>query len=203
MSTNSRAAALSQDLPIRILGVGLLLCALDPARVSTHLEARWILSALALLAGFWAAPPLRERPALTGYRLSTRIARYRNTLLPCVSVLVAAADSPPAWLMVVTLVLLLTYLSMLDLFGEVPGTPLALGRHAVAAWIAAGVVLGAALAPISGGWWGRLVAAGAVLAVSALMYGLLRLGRPATFHAPAETEAASSASEVPKLRARV
>ncbi len=203
MSTNSRAAALLQDLPIRILGVGLLLCALDPARLSTHLEGRWALGAVALLAGFWAGPPLRERPAMTGYRLSARISRYRNTLLPCVSVLVAATDSPPAWLMVVTLVLLLTYLSMLDLFGEAPGTPLALGRHAVAAWIAAGLVLAAALAPVSGGWWGRLVAAGAVLAVSALMYGLLRLRRPATYHAPAETGRANSTSEVPKLRARV
>ncbi len=187
MSTISRvAAALRQDFPVRVLGVALLVAALDPARISTHLGTRWVLCALALLGGCWAAVPLRERPAMAGYRLTLRISRYRNTLLPCVSVLLAATASPPAWLMVVVLVLLLTYLSMLDLYGEAPGTPFSLGRHAIAAWIAAGVVLAAALAPVSGSWWGRLVAAIAVLVISALMYGLLRLGRPATYHANTE-----------------
>ena len=188
MSTISRAAAsLRRDFPIRVLGMALLVAALDPGRLGSTIAMQWFLCALALVGGWWAAPPLRERPALAGYRLVYRISRYRNTLLPCAAVVLAATASPPAWLMVAVLVLLLTYLSMLDLFGEAPGTPLSLGRHALGAWTAAGLVLAAALAPVSGGWWGRLVAAIAVLIISALMYGLLRLGRPATYHTAAES----------------
>jgi hypothetical protein len=182
MSLISRAAAASkQDVPIRLVGMALLLAALDPFRISDRLGLLWIAAAGALAAGAWAAPPLRERPAMAGYRLASRVARHRNTLLPSVSVLLAATSTPPVWLMVTDLVLLLAYLSMLDLYGSAPGTPFGLALHTLAAWIAAGLVLAAALAPVSGGWWGRLVAAGAVLAISALMYGLLRLGRPATY----------------------
>jgi hypothetical protein len=183
MSAISRAVnALRQDFPARILGMGLLFATLDPFRLTDPPGLRWIAGAAALIAGCWAAPPLRERPAMTGYRLAARISRYRNTLLASVSVLLAATTTPPTWLMVADLALVLTYLSVLDLFGEAPGTPLPLGLHAVAAWVAAGVVLAAALVPVTGGWWGRIVAAAAVLVISALMYGALWLSRPATFH---------------------
>jgi hypothetical protein len=173
-----------QDFLIRIVGMGLLFASLDPIRFTDPPGVRYVAGAAALVAGGWAGPPLRERPSATGHRLSARISRHRNTLLASVSVLFAATTTPPTWLMVTDLVLVLTYLSVLDLYGETPGTPLPLGVHAVAAWVAAAVVLAAALVPVTGGWWGRIVAAAAVLAISALMYGLLRLGRPATYQRP-------------------
>jgi hypothetical protein len=162
--------------------MGLLFAALDPARMGDGTAARWIAGAAALVVGCWAGPPLRERPAVSGHRLWSRALRYRNTLLVCVSVLLAATSTPPTWLMVADLVLVLVYLGMLDLYGEAPGAPRERGAHAVAAWIAAGVVLAAALTPVSGGWWGRIVAAGAVLVISATVYAVLRLSRPATYH---------------------
>lgn len=188
MSMISAATALKRDVPTRFLGMVLLVATLDPARVDDQLGARWIAVAAALIAGCWAGAPLRERPAMAGYKLWSRVSRYRNTLLPSVAVLLAATSTPPTWLMVADLVLVLMYLSMLDLYGAAPGTPLNLGGHAVAAWIAAGVVLAAALTPVSGGWWGRIVAAGAVLVISATVYAVLRLGKPATYHRPPPSE---------------
>lgn len=183
MSMISRAGtALQQDVPARILGMGLLVATLYPGRLSDLFGTRWVLVGAALITGCWAAPPLRERPVMTGFRLWSRVSRHRNTLLASVGVLLAATSSPPTWLMVADLVLVLMYLSLLDLYGEAPATPPGLGGHAVVAWIAAGVVLAAALAPVSGGWWGRIVAAGAVLVISATMYAVLRLSNPATYH---------------------
>lgn len=185
MTMISRAVtALQRDVPSRILGMVLLVATLDPARIDNALGARWIVAAAALIAGCWAGPPLRERPAMSGYKLWSRVSRYRNTLLATVGVLLAATSTPPTWLMVADLVLVLMYLSVLDLYGAAPGTPAGLGGHAVAAWIASGVVLAAALTPVSGGWWGRIVAAGAVLVISATVYGVLRLSQPATYHRP-------------------
>lgn len=189
MSMISRVGTeLQRDVPARLLGMGLLIAALDPARIGGELGARWVAVAAALVAGCWAAPPLRERPVMAGHKLSSRVSRHRNTLLACVSVLLAATSTPPRSLMVVDLVLVLMYMSMLDLYGEAPGSPAGLGGHAVAAWIAGFVVLGAALAPVSGGWWGRIVAAGAVLAISATVYAVLRLSKPASYHRPASAE---------------
>ncbi|WP_034269788.1 hypothetical protein [Actinospica robiniae] len=190
MSMISRVAgALQRDVPARILGMGLLVATLYPARLGEQFGTRWVLVGAALVAGCWAAPPLRERPVMAGHKLWSRVSRYRNTLLPCVGVLLAATSTPPTWLMVVDLVLVLMYLSVLDLHSEAPGTPPGLGSHAVAAWIAAGTVLGAALTPVSGGWWGRIVAAGAVLAISATVYAVLRLSKPASYHQPTSGEA--------------
>jgi len=183
MSIVSRAVtSLQRDIAARLLGMGLLLATLDPARFSDQSGARWIAAAAALVAGCWAAPPLRERPVMAGYKLWSRISRYRNTLLAAVGVLLAATSTPPTWLMVTDLVFVLLYLSLLDLYGEAPGTLLGLRSHALAAWTAAGVVLAAALTPVSGGWWGRIVAAAAVLVICGIVYAVLRLGKPATYH---------------------
>lgn len=190
--TSRTAAVLRRDLPARVLGAGLLLAALDPARFSDPPAAGWILSLAAVAGGGWAGPPIRERPALTDHRLARRISRYRNTLLPSVSVLLAATAAPPTWLMAADVVLLLTYLSMLDLFLVAPGTSRRLGAHTVAAWVAAAVVLAAARMPVSGSWWGRIVAAGAVLLVSASMYAALRLRRPATYRWTSSDASAAS-----------
>lgn len=189
MSMISRVGTeLQRDVPARILGMGLLIAALDPARVSGQFGTQWVAVAMALVAGCWAAPLLRERPVMTSHKLWSKVSRHRNTLLACVSVLLAAMSTPPRWLMVVDLVLVLMYLSLLDLHGEAPGSPPGIGGHAVAAWIAGFVVLGAALAPVSGGWWGRMVAAGAVLAISATVYAVLRLTKPASYHRPSSAE---------------
>jgi hypothetical protein len=184
MNPISRAAALQQDIPARLVGICLLLATLDPARVSAEYGERWIASAVAVALGALAAPPVRQRPALSGYRLKSRISRNRNTLLPCAAVVLAASTSPSAWLMALDLALLLAYLSLLDLTGQAPGAPRSLGSHALAATAAAGLVLAASLAPATGGWWGRLVAATVVLLVCALMYALLRLRKPASYTSP-------------------
>lgn len=209
MTVTSRTAALRRDLPARVLGAALLLAMLDPARFTNPAGAGWILGVAAVIGGAWAAAPIRERPALTGHRLARRISRYRNTLLPSVSVLLAATAAPPTWLMAADVVLLLTYLSMLDLFIVTPGSSRHLGAHTVAAWVAAAVVLAAARMPVSGSWWGRIVAAGAVLLISALMYAALRLRKPATYRwtspgasAGSGTAGAGSAGRTPSGAAR-
>ena len=115
---------LPETLPTRILGAVLLVGALDPARWPAYLGPQWFFGGAALVAGFWAAAPVVDRPEARSYRLRHQLDRYRNTLLAAAAALLAAFQSPPVWLMAVELALLLTYLILVDT-GTAPGRPAA------------------------------------------------------------------------------
>ena len=170
-----------EALPMCVLGALLLVGALDPARWPHYLSPQWFFGAVALCAGFWAGVPIVDRPVMASYRLKDQILRQRNTLLVAVSALLAAMQDPPVWLMVVEVLLLLTYLALIDA-GSAPARPMnrQLGQ-AACAYAASALVLLAALAPITGGWWGRLVAAAAVLGTLGLLWAVLRLRQPAGY----------------------
>jgi hypothetical protein len=176
-----RWAEFATSLPLRVLGALLLVGALDPARWPTYLCPQWFFGALALLAGFWAGAPVVERPVVTSFRLVPQFLRHRNTLLVAASALLAAFQGPPVWLMVVEVLLLPTYLMLIDV-GAAPARPAnkQIGE-AACAYAASVLVLLAALAPVTGGWWGRVVAALAVLGALGLVLGVLRLRRPAGY----------------------
>jgi hypothetical protein len=179
-------AELVGSFPMRVLGALLLVGALDPARWPTYLCPQWFAGIAALAAGFWAGGPVVERPVVASFRLGPQIARHRNTLLVAASALLAAFQGPPVWLMVVEVLLLPTYLVLVDA-GAAPARPAnrQVGE-AACAYAASVLVLLAALAPVTGGWWGRIVAAAAVLGALGLVFGVLRLRRPAGYpHRPA------------------
>lgn len=187
----TRRAARLEALPMCVLGALLLVCALDPARWPDYLSPQWFFGAAALIAGFWAGAPIVDRPVMASYRLKHQFQRHRNTLLVAVSALLAALRDPPTWLMVVDVALLLTYLALIDA-GTAPARPL--GRqlsHAACAYAASALVLLAALAPVTGGWWGRIVAALAVLGTLGLLFAVLRLRHPAGYPRAAADAAAS------------
>jgi hypothetical protein len=167
--------ALLETWPMRILGALLLVGALDPARWPDYLSPQWFFGGAALVAGFWGGGPVVDRPEVRSHRLRHQALRYRNTLLAAVAALFAAFQSPPVWLMAVEAALLLTYLMLADA-GTAPRRP---GdqqlSHAGYAYGASAVVLLAALAPVSGGGWGRIVAGVAVLGTLGLLLGALRL----------------------------
>ena len=170
-----------EALPMCLLGALLLVGALDPARWPDYLSPQWFFGAVAALAGFWAGAPVVDRPVMPSYRLKHQLLRQRNTLLVAVSALLAALQSPPVWLMIVEVLLLLTYLALVD-----AGTPPARPANrqlsqAACAYAASALVLLAALAPITGGWWGRIVAAIAVLGTLGLLLAALRLRQPAAY----------------------
>jgi hypothetical protein len=168
-------------LPMCVLGALLLVGALDPARWPDYLSPQWFFGALALLAGFWAGAPVVDRPVMPSYRLRHQLLRHRNTLLVAVSALLAALQNPPVWLMVVEVPLLLTYLALIDA-GSPPARPANQQlSHAACAYAASALVLLAALAPVTGGWWGRIVAALAVLGTLGLLLAALRLRQPANY----------------------
>jgi hypothetical protein len=167
--------SLLETLPTRILGAVLLVGALDPARWPAYLSPQWFFGGAALAAGFWAAAPVVDRPEARSYRLRHQLDRYRNTLLAAAAALLAAFQSPPVWLMAVELALLLTYLMLVDA-GTAPGRPAARQLdHAAYAYAGSALVLLAALAPVSGGGWGRIVAAIAVLGTLGLLFAAVRL----------------------------
>ena len=177
-------AARFEALPMCVLGALLLFGALDPARWPDYLSPQWFLGAVALGAGFWAGLPIVDRPVMASYRLGHQLLRQRNTLLVAVSALLAALQDPPVWLMVAEVLLLLTYLTLIDT-RSTPARPTnRQWSHAACAYAASGLVLLAALAPVTGGWWGRLVAAVAVLGTLGLLWAALRLRDPAGYPHP-------------------
>lgn len=164
-----------ESLPTRILGALLLLGSLDPARWPAYLSPQWFFGGVALVLGFWAGAPIVDRPEMRSYRLRHQIERYRNTLLAGAAALLAAFQSPPVWLMAVELALLLTYLVLADA-NTAPARPADQQlSHAGYAYAASALVLLAALAPVTGGGWGRIVAGIAVLGTLGLLLGTLRL----------------------------
>ena len=178
-----------EALPMCVLGALLLVGALDPARWPDYLSPQWFFGAAAVLAGFWAGAPVVDRPVMSSYRLKHQLLRQRNTLLVAVSVLLAALQEPPVWLMVVEVLLLLTYLALVDA-GTPPARPVNRQlSHAACAYAASALVLLAALAPITGGWWGRIVAAIAVLGTLGLLLAVLRLRQPAGYPPAAANDA--------------
>jgi hypothetical protein len=159
-----------ESLPTRVLGAALLVGALDPAGWPDYLSPQWFSGGLALLVGFWAGSPVVDRPEARSHRLWHQVQRYRNTLLAAAAALLAAFQSPPVWLMVVELALLPTYLVLADA-GTAPGRPAGQQlNHAVYAYAGSALVLLAALAPVSGGGWGRIVAGAAVLGTLGLLF---------------------------------
>jgi hypothetical protein len=188
-------AELVGSFPLRVLGALLLVGALDPARWPTYLCPQWFAGFAALVAGFWAGGPVVERPVVASFRLGPQIVRHRNTLLVAASALLAAFQGPPTWLMVVEVLLLPTYLVLVDA-GAAPARPAnrQIGE-AACAYAASVLVLLAALAPVTGGWWGRIVAAAAVLGALSLVFGVLRLRRPAGYpHRPAAATTTAAAT---------
>ena len=168
-----------EALPMCVLGALLLVGALDPARWPDYLSPQWFFGALALCVGFWAGAPVVDRPVMPSYRLRHQLLRQRNTLLVAASALLAALQNPPVWLMIVEVLLLLTYLALVDA-RSAPARPMNRQlSQAACAYAASALVLLAALAPITGGWWGRLVAAAAVLGTLGLLLAVLRLRQPA------------------------
>ena len=185
-------AARFAALPMCVLGALLLVGALDPARWPDYLSPQWFFGAAALLAGFWAGAPIVDRPVMPSYRLRHQLLRQRNTLLVAVSTLLAALHDPPVWLMVVEVLLLLTYLALIDA-GSPPARPARQQlSHAACAYAASALVLLAALAPVTGGWWGRIVAALAVLGTLGLLLAALRLRQPAGYPRAATADDALS-----------
>ena len=186
-----RWAAWVGSLPIRMLGALLLLGALDPARWPVYLCPQWFFGAAALLAGFWAGAPVVERPVVSSYRLGHQILRHRNTLLVAATALLAAFQGPPVWLMVVEVLLLPTYLALVDVGAAPARSANKQIGEAACAYAASVLVLLAALAPVTGGWWGRVVAALAVLGALGLVLGVLRLRRPAGYPRSSSATAAN------------
>jgi hypothetical protein len=166
---------LLDTLPTRVLGAVLLAGALDPARWPAYLSPQWFFGGAALVAGFWAGSPVVDRPEARSYRLRHQLDRYRNTLLAAAAALLAAFQSPPVWLMAVELALLLTYLVLVD-SGTAPGRPAGQQLdHAAYAYAGSALVLLAALAPVNGGGWGRIVAGIAALGTLGLLFAAVRL----------------------------
>ena len=182
-----------EALPLCVLGALLLLGSLDPARWPDYLSPQWFLGAAAVCVGFWAGSPVVDRPVMPSFRLKHQVLRLRNTLLVAVSALLAALQRPPVWTMVVEVALLLTYLALIDA-GAAPARPANRQlSQAACAYAASAIVLLAALAPITGGWWGRIVAALAVLGTLGLLLGVLRLRRPAGYPSRSAAEAVANA----------
>lgn len=182
-----------EALPMCLLGALLLVGALDPARWPDYLSPQWFFGAVAALAGLWAGAPVVARPVMPSYRLKHQLLRQRNTLLVAISALLAALQSPPVWLMVVEVLLLLTYLALVDA-GTPPARPVNRQlSQAACAYAASALVLLAALAPITGGWWGRIVAALAVLGTLGLLLAALRLRQPAGYPSATASEALAGA----------
>jgi len=186
-AADSRAAAADrlERLPARVLGALLLVGALDPARWPDYLCPQWFFGAFAIAAGLWAGAPVVRRPVTDSHRWRDLAERHRNTLLAAASVLLAALQSPPVWLMAAETLLLLVYLMLVDAGAVAAGPARTRLGQALCAIGAAAVVLLAAVAPVTGGWWGRFVAGVAVLGALGLVYAALRLRRPAGY--PRET----------------
>lgn len=177
----SGTATALREVPYRVLGAVLLVGALDPARWPDYLSPQWFFGAIAAVAGLWAGVPVVRRPVLDSHRWRDQLRRQRNTLLAAAAALLAGFQSPPTWLMVVQAALLLGYLALIDAASTAARTPRAQAGQALAAAAGTALVLLAALAPITGGSWARLVAGAAVFCALGLSYAALRLRRPAAY----------------------
>ncbi|WP_217247182.1 hypothetical protein [Streptomyces sp. AC602_WCS936] len=158
-------------LPVRVLGVAALVMAWRPwATVSGAPEA--VVFGCAVAFAVWAAPSLDRRPTLESARWPHRLLRHRTTVLAAGVVAIAASAGDPAWWEGACVVgLLVAYLVTSETWPWRWGRGAArVWAEAVAACAGAGVVLGAALVPVSGagGGLGRVIAAGVVV-----MAGLL------------------------------
>ncbi|MFH8237833.1 hypothetical protein [Streptomyces sp. NPDC018321] len=158
-------------LPVRVLGAAAVVMAWRPwATVSGAPGA--VLFGCAVACAVWAAPSLDRRPSLESARWSYRLLRHRTTVLAGGVVAVAASSGDPAWWEGACVAgLLVAYLVTSETW------PWRWGRgarrvwaEAVAACAGAGVVLGAALVPVSGagGGLGRVLAAGVVVLAGVL-----------------------------------
>ncbi|MEU1414913.1 hypothetical protein [Streptomyces sp. NPDC005731] len=169
---HSRAALLIGRLTSRItdrlLGTALAVAACDPpAALHAPLLVRMLVLGAAATA-WWAAPMVDARPVLTFMRWRTLAVRRRTTVLPAAAIAVAAATSPPVWLVVCIGALLLAYLLVTDAWTAgvtaPPGRPQA--TPALTAAAATAVVLLAAQAPVAGTSWARLPASLAIAATT-------------------------------------
>ena len=166
---------LLETLPMRVLGAVLLVGALNPAGWPDYFSPKWFFGGLATVAGFWAGSPVVDRPEARSYQFRHQVERYRNTLLAAAAALLAALQNPPVWLMAVELALLLTYLLLADA-GTAPGRPANRQlEHAGYAYAASALVLVAAVVPVSGGGWGRIVAGIAVAGTAGLVFAAVGL----------------------------
>lgn len=153
-----------------LLGVALVLAAVDPTKLGTRGPVGWLFAMAAVVAAIWAAPVVSRRPTAQSIRFASQLARHRNTVLAVGCTIVAGFSDPPVWLMVIDAALLLAYLLAVDALAAGPVGMRQL-RHGVAplsAAAAAAIVLLAAQAPVnSGAVWGRIVAALAIAAAAA------------------------------------
>ncbi|MDH6126374.1 hypothetical protein [Kitasatospora sp. GP82] len=157
----------------RCLGVALAVTACNPGGHKVRPGAGDSLLTDVVLplaaAGFawWAAPP----PTRSRFdRWSTwlaRLARHRNTVLAAGCVVLAALNTPPAWLAAAVTALLVGYLLFVDRSG--PGRSPSGPLPAFAAFAAAGLVLSAALVPTGAVDWARPLA---VLGVAVAAFGV-------------------------------
>ena len=142
-------------LPVRVLGVALIVSAYRPWVRVHGLGDALVLAALAGCAA-WAAPAVDRRPTLDSSRRPYTLLRCRTTALACTAVLVAALGRPPLWQAACTTLLLAGYLAASDGFARPRGRVAGEALGACAGCLA---VLAAAYADVAPSAWGRPVAA--------------------------------------------
>jgi hypothetical protein len=154
---------------VLLLGIALALAAVDPTKLGSRGPVGWLFALAALVATIWAAPVVSRRPAAQSVRLTSQVARHRNTVFAVGCTIMAGFSDPPVWLMVIDAALLLAYLLAVDALaaGPVGIRQLRRGTAPLSALAAVAIVLLAAQAPVnSGAVWGRIVAALAVAAAA-------------------------------------
>ncbi|MFG2680909.1 hypothetical protein [Streptomyces sp. NPDC048392] len=154
-------------VPVRVLAVAAVVMAWRPwATVDTAGQAVPLGCAVAFAA--WAAPALDRRPSLESTWWSHRLLRHRTTTVAGGVVVIAAFGDPARWEGACVVGLLVAYLVTSETWPWRWGRGAArVWGEAVAACAGAGVVVAAAVVPVtgSGSWAGRVIAAGAVLGV--------------------------------------
>lgn len=155
---------------VLLLGMALVLAAVDPTKLGSRGPIGWLFTMAALVAAIWAAPVVSRRPTAQSIRLANQLGRHRNTAFAVGCTIVAGFSDPPVWLMVIDAALLLAYLLVVDTFaaGPIGIRQLRQGIAPLCAAAAVAIVLLAAQAPVnSGAVWGRIVGALAVAAAAA------------------------------------
>ncbi|MFE1586152.1 hypothetical protein ACFW6Q_10730 [Streptomyces sp. NPDC058737] len=156
-------------VPVRVIAVAAVVLAWRPwAAVGTAGEAVPLVGAIAFVV--WAAPSLDRRPSVAA-GWSPRLLRHRTTLLAAGVVVIAAFGDPAWWEAGGVVVLLVAYLVTSETWPWRWGRGTArVWAEALAACAGAGVVAGAAAVPVSGtgSGLGRVIAAGAVVALAVL-----------------------------------
>ncbi|MFE2278123.1 hypothetical protein ACFXAE_12890 [Streptomyces sp. NPDC059454] len=151
-------------VPVRVLGVAAVVVAWRPwAAVGGARGA--VLFGCAVVFAVWAAPAVDRRPSLESARWSHVLLRHRTTVLASGVVVIAALGDPAWWEAAGVVVLSVAYLVTSETW------PWRWGRGAARVWgeavgacAGAGVVVTAALVPMSGPEFGagRVIAAGVV-----------------------------------------